>query len=227
MNYSFALGLGILFIALSGVAELPTGPQETPRADIEVFAREGCPHCEAAKLFLEKLQKDHPELQILFHDVGEDSPSLTRLRTLAATLGVEPLGVKTFYLRGELIVGFNSDETTGKQLEQLLVSPLHPAQTRDSDGPCTIQSPTPCDRPKGASPDSPPSIDLPWFGSYSLHDIGLPLFTVLLGLLDGFNPCAMWVLLFLLSLLATLGNRRKMFLIGGTFVVICQTRHLR
>lgn len=48
----------------------------------------------------------------------------------------------------------------------------------------------------------------------------MPLFTITIGLLDGFNPCAMWVLLFLLSLLVNLQDRRKMALIAGTFVLV-------
>jgi hypothetical protein len=51
-------------------------------------------------------------------------------------------------------------------------------------------------------------------------ELGLPLFTIAIGLLDGFNPCSMWVLLFMLSLLASLANRTKMLLIGGTFVAV-------
>jgi hypothetical protein len=46
------------------------------------------------------------------------------------------------------------------------------------------------------------------------------MFTVLIGLLDGFNPCAMWVLLFLLSLLVTLRDRVRMAAVAGTFVLI-------
>ena len=41
-----------------------------------------------------------------------------------------------------------------------------------------------------------------------------------MGLLDGFNPCAMWVLLFLLSLLVRLQDRRRMALVAGTFVLV-------
>ena len=43
---------------------------------------------------------------------------------------------------------------------------------------------------------------------------------MIVGLLDGFNPCAMWVLLFLLSLLAHLKSRRRMLLVGGVFVAV-------
>jgi hypothetical protein len=47
----------------------------------------------------------------------------------------------------------------------------------------------------------------------------MPLFTLALGLLDGFNPCATWVLLFLLSLLVRLRDRRRMAVVAGTFVL--------
>lgn len=50
--------------------------------------------------------------------------------------------------------------------------------------------------------------------------LGLPAFTLAVGLLDGFNPCAMWVLLFLLSMLVHLKDRRRMALIAGTFVLV-------
>jgi hypothetical protein len=57
-------------------------------------------------------------------------------------------------------------------------------------------------------------------GLLHVQDLGLPLFTIAIGLLDGFNPCAMWVLLFLLSLLVNLHDRAKMVLIAGTFVLV-------
>ncbi len=64
------------------------------------------------------------------------------------------------------------------------------------------------------------SIDLPWFGTVRVSQVGLPLFTLSVGLIDGFNPCAMWVLLFLLSVLVNLKDRRRMLAVAGTFVVI-------
>jgi hypothetical protein len=72
-----------------------------------------------------------------------------------------------------------------------------------------------------AAPDAAAdeTVDLPWIGRVNARDVGLPLFTIALGLVDGFNPCAMWVLLFLLSLLVNLRSRAKMLAIAGTFVV--------
>ncbi|WP_197534735.1 glutaredoxin domain-containing protein [Symmachiella dynata] len=64
------------------------------------------------------------------------------------------------------------------------------------------------------------SVDLPLFGRVNASEIGMPAFTITIGLVDGFNPCAMWVLLFLLSLLVNLKSRSRMFAIAGVFVLI-------
>ena len=63
-------------------------------------------------------------------------------------------------------------------------------------------------------------IELPLFGAVRVSDMGLPLFTFLVGLVDGFNPCAMWILVFLLSVLVNIKDRGKILLIAGTFVVV-------
>ncbi len=63
-------------------------------------------------------------------------------------------------------------------------------------------------------------INIPVFGRLSARKLGMPIFTIVVGLVDGFNPCAMWVLLFLLSILVNLKDRRRIFAIAGTFVVV-------
>jgi hypothetical protein len=49
--------------------------------------------------------------------------------------------------------------------------------------------------------------------------VSLPLLTIMLGVVDGFNPCAMWTLVFLVSLLVGLRDRFRMWLLGGAFIV--------
>ena len=46
------------------------------------------------------------------------------------------------------------------------------------------------------------------------------MFTLVMGLLDGFNPCSMWVLILMISLLAPMNNRPRMFAIAGTFIAV-------
>jgi glutaredoxin len=168
-----------------------------PTPQIEAFVRAGCPHCGAAKGFLEDLQKERPSLRIVIYDVAQDAAARERLEALAAEAGMTAIGVPTFLIGTELIVGFRSAETTGQAIREKL--------DRLSAG--------------AAAPAAPGSVQTSWFGELRVRDLGLPLFTVVIGLLDGFNPCAMWVLLFLLSLLVNLRDRMKMTLIAGTFVL--------
>ena len=211
---------GLVLVSQLGMAANPKPQPEEMRADMEVFIREGCPHCEAAKTFLKKLRQEMPSIHILFHDVGRSPDALSRLTTLAATHGIKHLGVPTFYIRGKLIVGYFSDETTGEQLKKILGRPPPQTTSGKPEAICPLHSNDPCDKQTDPKHLELRNIELPFLGRHTLQDLGLPLFTVLLGLLDGFNPCAMWVLLFLLSLLATLRDRRKMIILAGTFVLV-------
>ena len=166
--------------------------------DLEVFVRAGCPHCEAAKVFLDVLRRERPSLRIAIYDVTENSVARQRLATLAGERGLDNLGVPTFLIGTELIVGFLSADTTGVEIRARL----------DQQAQGTVVQP-----PVEA-------IQTTWFGELRVRGLGLPLFTIVIGLLDGFNPCSMWVLLFMLSLLAGLANRSKMLLIAGTFVAV-------
>ncbi len=77
---------------------------------------------------------------------------------------------------------------------------------------------SPITQPMGDYPID--EIDVPWLGRLSVSQLGLPTFTFLIGLVDGFNPCAMWVLIFLLSVLVNLKDRKKILIVAGTFVVV-------
>ena len=74
-------------------------------------------------------------------------------------------------------------------------------------------------QPGGPEVWRPESVALPLFGAIRLADFSLPALAVLLGLADGFNPCAMWALVYLLSLLVSLRDRRKIWLLVGSFVL--------
>jgi hypothetical protein len=62
-------------------------------------------------------------------------------------------------------------------------------------------------------------VTLPLWGRIPVSDLSLPALAVVLGLADGFNPCAMWALVYLLSLLVSLQDRRKVILLVGSFVL--------
>lgn len=65
----------------------------------------------------------------------------------------------------------------------------------------------------------PETVHLPFIGDIRPADYSLPTLAVLLGLADGFNPCAMWALVYLLSLVVSVGDRSRVWLLVGSFVL--------
>jgi glutaredoxin len=159
---------------------------------LEVFVCEGCPHCAAAKRWLDIIAAERPELHIRLRQVDQDANARDDLLRLSRQAGYWPPGVPTFVVGERVLVGFDDAEHSGAQLLAMLAD-TRPAVDKVASG---------------------------MFGTLSVERLGLPLFTLAMGLLDGFNPCAMWVLLFLLSLLVHLRERTRMALIAGTFVLV-------
>jgi len=168
---------------------VPAAPSAAARV-LEVFVREGCPHCADAKEFLPRLRAERPALTIVVRPVDEDETARVDLVRISRKAGIWPPGVPTFAYEGRVLVGF--DRERGDAAVRALL-----------DG---------GDAATGA-------VETALFGTLSASQLGLPLFTLALGLIDGFNPCATWVLLFLLALLVRLRDRRRMALVAGTFVV--------
>jgi glutaredoxin len=191
------------FLVLLPLLWLPAGAQTpgTPagtsaQAELHVFVRDGCPHCASAKAFLSALgPEDLRGVVVVLRDVGQDEQARSDLERISRAVGAWPPGVPTFLFKDTVLVGFDDSGHTGRALLQLI-------------------------QQDGARPAVRDQVETQLFGPLNVNRLGLPLFTLALGLLDGFNPCAMWVLLFLLSLLVRLQDRRRMAAIAGTFVLI-------
>ena len=207
------------WLGAAGTANAERAPPPAPEAaGIEVFVRDGCPHCADAKAFLERLRRERPSLEVTIRDVSRDPEALRRLEELSARTPGGVVSVPTFVIRGEVLVGFADEETSGARIREKLAGGA-PAAPGDAGGKCPIGEELPC-ADASATPD-PGAITLPWIDRrISLDDVGLPLFTVVIGLLDGFNPCSMWVLILMISMLAAVGDRRRMLAVAGTFVAV-------
>lgn len=169
---------------------LPLPALAAGTTELVVYVREGCPHCANAKAFLADEQARRPGLAVRYRWVDREPAAARDLEALFRAAGAWPPGVPTFVVDGQVLVGYDDAAHTGQQLLALL--------------------------DEGTT--APPASPLP--SGWRVETIGLPAFTLAMGLLDGFNPCAMWVLLFLLSMLVHLGDRRRMALIAGTFVLV-------
>lgn len=179
------------FATPAAAAGAPEHPPGRARV-LEVYVRHDCPHCAEADVFLERLASERPELRIVRHAIDDDPQARDDLVRHSRFAGVWPPGVPTFVVGDRVLVGFESAERTGPAILALFAEEPSPRH----------------------------GVEIPLVGEVSVKRLGLPLFTIALGLLDGFNPCAMWMLLFLLSLLVRLHDRVRMALVAATFVAV-------
>jgi glutaredoxin len=213
---AFRLAVAIILAAglYAGQSIAVVAANSVPPLEIEVFVREGCAHCDAAKSFFDELARERPGLRVAFVDVRRDPDALARLIEIARRAGIAQPGVPTIRIGDELIVGFDTPATTGAQVRAML-DYGQPSANMGGAAVCGLADEIACKAPREDS------IEIPFIGSkISVQEVGLPLFTIVIGLLDGFNPCSMWVLILMISMLVTLGDRLKMLAIAGTFVAI-------
>lgn len=200
-------------VAIAGVRE-PAAVVARLRSavQVEVFVREGCGRCTRAKAWLAGVRERYPGLDISLYDLTHDAHARALLAELVRVHHVAAASVPVFHLGGRLEVGFDRAETTGRRLEAILDGWTCPCPAKIDGSDDGAFAP--------AAERSPTAIDLPFLGRVDPATLGMPAFTVAVGLVDGFNPCAMWVLLLLLAVLVNLQDRMRMLAIAGTFVAV-------
>ena len=180
------------------------------QVNIYFFWGEGCPHCEYEKQFLEKLERKYPEVQVHDFEVWNNSKNRKLLIEVGKKLNVNVSGVPFTIIGEQYFVGWYDEQTNGSAIENAVQCALQNS-CRD-----VISELNEYENEKSPLPQK---IKVPVLGEIETKNLSLPLFTVLMGGLDGFNPCAMWTLLFLISLLLGMKNRKRMWILGSTFIV--------
>jgi len=196
-----SIGFFCLFL-LSGAWAVAEKIDKSPRVTLFFFWGEGCPHCDRAKPFLQELQRKYPELRIESSEVMTHRENIPRLMAMAKARNREATGVPTFFIGERMFSGFSA-ETAG-ELEQLIKTSLADSDVSQSE--------------QKSLPVAAGSITVPFVGKVDSSSVSLPVFTIVIASLDSFNPCAFFVLFFLLSLLIHAHSRLRMILIGGVFV---------
>ena len=216
--------LPVLFLVIAGlvVATSPAFGEDADalEPDIEFFTNHDCKHCADAERFLATLVEKRPEIVVRTVYPLDDSAARGRFKDLVERAKVTAATTPAMLVRGKLIIGWTNRETTGVLVENIL-DDVEVADQTTVGGGCVVDLNKSADEQEACGDEVlDQTLDLPVFGEIRPRDLGLPLFTMVLGLVDGFNPCAMWILLFLLSLLVHLKSRKRMFAIAGTFVLV-------
>ena len=199
--------VGLLLYLTGGVSAATASVSQKPPT-LHFFWAANCPHCGEMQPFLQQLQQRYPELQVQTYDVWQNRAAFEQMVALGKRSGVTAVSTPTTALGDGVWFGFTPEIAAAVEAElrrclaQGCADPLAPPETAP---------------PPAAEPDAAP-LQLPVFGQVDPQAVSLPLFTLVIALLDSFNPCAFFVLLFLLSLLVHARSRGLMLLVGTTFV---------
>jgi hypothetical protein len=198
--------------ALASVSGEPEWLTVRSEQDVDVhlyfFWTETCPHCQRAKPFVESLPDRYPWL--VLHSLPLDRAhreNVDAYVAMARAIGERAGSVPGFIFCGKLKTGYGDDASTGKSLVEGLKQCRADAIDRGALPPVQAT----------ATPDET-ELAIPLFGTVDVQALSLPVLTLVLAGLDSFNPCAFFVLLFLLSLLVHARSRKRMLIIGATFV---------
>jgi hypothetical protein len=140
----------------------------------------------------------HPWIGLHDLELRQHPENTRRYVDMAAQLGEEARSVPAFIYCGQIEVGWDSAETTGASVLRSLEA---------------------C-RAGHATARQVQALRLPGIGEIDQDRLPLPALTILIAAMDAFNPCAFFVLLFLLSLLVHQHDRSRMLIIGGVFVLL-------
>ena len=191
-----------LVLAVAPVARLGLGvpgavfAAEEP-VTIEVFWAEGCPYCAAELEFLADLSDRYPEVEVVDYEVSRYPVNAALFEETMAAGGREAVAVPTTVLSEHVWVGF--DSSIASEIEATVAAMLASIPVQETEGEV---------------------VDLPFLGSVDVGSASLLVATLVIGFVDGLNPCSLWVLSVLLALVLRSGSRRRVLAIGGTFLTV-------
>jgi len=131
--------------------------------------------------------------------------------------------VPGFIFCRQVLIGYDDAETTGAEIAQALEAchqqRLDAGVLGMSATPATGAEPSGAAHTSLAAEQGGTNVHIPIIGTVDAKALSLPVLTLVLAGMDAFNPCAFFVLLFLLSLLVHAKSRTRMAIVGGTFVL--------
>ncbi len=193
MRKTFLILLTILLFGLVIKADFSLAQQNS--VDIYFFYSDICPHCAEEEEFLKDLEKKYPEIEVKKYEViynSENQKILNDFYEKHQVLEGRRGWIPVTFTPTRYFIGFN--QQIAEDIENCIKE-------------CVV----------GERP-TPQKIKIPIFGEIETAKMSLPVLTVVLGAMDGLNPCAMWILLFLIALLINTRSRKRMWLIGGIFI---------
>jgi len=213
---------------------------QKPDVNLYVFWSDGCPHCREEEAFLIDLVKEKPNVKVHTYEVSKSFSNSVLFSDIGKYLGADTRGVPFTVIGSNHFAGFGSTETTGEVFLQaiervesgedydVLEEFFEEGEDKEEEGEGKEEENNDDgnineennenEEQEEDPPLIPDELDLPIVGKVDPKALSLPVLTFVIALADGFNPCAMWVLLFLISLLLGFEDRKRMWILGLTFI---------
>ena len=176
------------------VSSITNTKVEKDKINIYLFHGYSCPHCKAERKWLKTIKDDYKDyVNIYYFEVWKNEDNAKLMDEVKKKFNIKKEGVPLTIIGDKYYVGY-SDMTASK-----------------------IEN----DIKKYANlKNNPNSINMPILGNVNMKTVSIPLFAIILGFIDGFNPCAMWILLFLINMLFGLKDKKKAWILGFTFLFV-------
>ena len=188
-----------------------------------LFHGDGCPHCAEELKFLDTIQDNYPNLEIVKYEVWYNDENAELLKKVEDAFDIKKSGVPTTVIGDTVIMGFSSN--TEAKIERAIQfyhnHTYHDVVSKIMDGTFTkedIEEYNEFEKEEEQSDDDM-TMSVPIIGNVNLKNVSLMTASVVIGLIDGFNPCAMWILLFLISVLIGMKDRKRMWILGLIFLI--------
>ena len=177
------------------------------RVHLYFFWSKKCPHCLEALSEMSQITKDYPWLTLHSLELTEHPDNVKQYLQMAEVFEIQARSVPAFFYCGRYSIGYNSDKTTGIYLRNNILNCYQQA----SENPAIAHD-------LRLSNDQLDIINLPLLGKLETQQLSLPILTFIIAALDAFNPCAFFVLLFLLSMMVHGRSKTRLLMIGSVFV---------
>ena len=218
--------LKILFfvICLFSFCNVVNAVSEKNLVNIYLFHSYTCKHCKEEIKLLDELEKEYDNIKVYKYEVNENENG-ELLKNISEIMGSRVTGTPYTIIGNKVFSGYDYENSKGRFKGAIEYYSKYGYE--DKVGEYISSIPLPSYEVKDTDPDVDEYISnyisykvkLPLIGEVKLKNLTLPLITVVIGLADGFNPCAMWVLLFLISMLIGMKDKKRMWILGSTFLL--------
>ena len=205
-----------------GIFCIPFSVLGKEKVTLYLFHGDGCPHCAEEIAFLGTIKDKYEDLEIVKYEVWYHDENSELDKKVREAFDIDHVYVPMTVIGDTVIIGFSGN---GSKIERAIQYYLEGDYTdqvaKIIDGTFEKREKTEEDgfSLKEKESDEEVTIGVPFFGKVNLKNVSLTTAAVLIGFIDGFNPCAMWVLLFLISVLIGMKDRKRMWILGLAFLL--------